>query len=99
MNSIEARLELRRPLLFGNLRQIAAIRYLDALDAARLRLMRCESCAGVGVVMERGETQGRLCFCLSAESDAVLKELGVHAKIHTGGRGETASCASGLRFT
>jgi hypothetical protein len=75
-------LERARKLLRGRLRfadptLIAAKHYILDLGAARVRLMACPWCQGVGRVLHRGEPTRKLCICVAEESPELLRDLGV----------------------
>jgi len=77
MNAARARAVLKQELRFADPVQCEALRYLNALGLARLRLMSCKKCDGVGRVVELGGSCRSVCECVAGESAEMLRDLGV----------------------
>jgi hypothetical protein len=64
---------LQPPLLFGNPKQIAAVRFIERVDEARELADKCELCDGQPVKIIDGNDYS-VCHCVDRFSYDVLEE-------------------------
>lgn len=69
----EALRTLLPPLQFGNPKQIAAVRFIESVDAAEAIAAKCASCDGLGAY--HYERQRFVCECIGRFSEAVQCEI------------------------
>lgn len=75
MDLHEARIELDRPLVFGDQRQIEARDYLNLLQEIRARMERCAYCLGAGFRLRSGCRKPLQCRCIRNEPTHVKADL------------------------